>query len=297
MLKKHLPDTKAADSPTRDAKVCGLRGGAFKLVTFPGEVTVQVGLNIKKAAQDANAHVSGYTNGYIWYTATEQQRRNTGYAQEDCDVLVAPEWQVASAEHHAAEAARVGGDRRVAGGNLADGNFDLGRLGQFRNGDVGLARQVVGPGFVAHQDFQQFVHGGGPVLCGHGQLCLAKARLEVAPACRNLGVQFGTSPCHVWIVCCKFNSAEPALQRLEAPHQPDLGQSRGKGGTRGIVLAQLQQQLDVVKAGGLVLGRQQRRLFQVVQAGLRVVGTGFVADLYRGVPGLPYICVALVIFW
>jgi hypothetical protein len=67
--------------------------GAFKLVTFPGEVTVQVGLNIKKAAQDANAHVSGYTNGYIWYTATEQQRRNTGYAQEDCDVLVAPEWQ------------------------------------------------------------------------------------------------------------------------------------------------------------------------------------------------------------
>jgi len=44
-------------------------------------------------AADANAHVSGYTNGYIWYTATEQQRRNTGYAQEDCDVLVAPEWQ------------------------------------------------------------------------------------------------------------------------------------------------------------------------------------------------------------
>jgi hypothetical protein len=67
--------------------------GAFKLVTFPGEVTVQVGLNIKKAAQDANAHVSGYTNGYIWYTATEGQRKNTGYAQEDCDVLVAPEWQ------------------------------------------------------------------------------------------------------------------------------------------------------------------------------------------------------------
>ncbi|HRJ07863.1 MAG TPA: hypothetical protein PK490_16160 [Prosthecobacter sp.] len=93
LLKKHLADTKAANSPTLDAEVCGLRVGAFKLVTFPGEVTVQVGLNIKKAAQDANAHVSGYTNGYIWYTATEQQRRNTGYAQEDCDVMVAPEWQ------------------------------------------------------------------------------------------------------------------------------------------------------------------------------------------------------------
>jgi hypothetical protein len=93
LLKKHLADTQAANSPTLDAEVCGLRVGAFKLVTFPGEVTVQVGLNIKKAAADANAHVSGYTNGYIWYTATEQQRRNTGYAQEDCDVLVAPEWQ------------------------------------------------------------------------------------------------------------------------------------------------------------------------------------------------------------
>ena len=93
LLKKHLADTLAANRPTLDAEVCGLRVGAFKLVTFPGEVTVQVGLNIKKATQDANAHVSGYTNGYIWYTATEQQRRNTGYAQEDCDVMVAPEWQ------------------------------------------------------------------------------------------------------------------------------------------------------------------------------------------------------------
>jgi hypothetical protein len=93
LLKKHLAETKAAAGPTLDAEVCGLRVGAFKLVTFPGEITVQVGLNIKKAAQDAHAHVSGYTNGYIYYTATEQQRLNSGYAQEDCDVLVAPEWQ------------------------------------------------------------------------------------------------------------------------------------------------------------------------------------------------------------
>ncbi len=93
LLKKHLEQTKAAGSPTLDAEVCGLRVGDFKLVTFPGEITVQVGLNIKKAAQDANAHVSGYTNGYIYYTATVAQRTNTGYAQEDCDVLVAPEWQ------------------------------------------------------------------------------------------------------------------------------------------------------------------------------------------------------------
>lgn len=93
LLKRHLTETQAAKGAALDAEVCGLRVGQFKLVTFPGEITVRVGLNIKKAAQDVNAHVSGYTNGYIWYTATEQQRRNPGYAQEDCDVIVAPEWQ------------------------------------------------------------------------------------------------------------------------------------------------------------------------------------------------------------
>ena len=92
LLKRHLAETKAAEKPVLDVEVCGLRVGDFKLVTFPGELTVQIGLGIKKAA-GANAFVAGYTNGYIYYTATEAQRRNTGYAQEDCDVLVAPEWQ------------------------------------------------------------------------------------------------------------------------------------------------------------------------------------------------------------
>lgn len=93
LLKKHLAETKAAEKPTLDAEVCGLRVGDFKLVTFPGELTVQIGLNIKSLAKDAHAFVSGYTNGYIFYTATVAQRMNTGYAQEDCDTLVAPEWQ------------------------------------------------------------------------------------------------------------------------------------------------------------------------------------------------------------
>ncbi|MDZ4401414.1 hypothetical protein [Prosthecobacter sp.] len=93
LLKRHLAETKAAAKPTLDVEICGLRIGDFKLVTFPGELTVQIGLNIKKAAQDANAFVAGYTNGYIYYTPTVEQRTNTGYAQEDCDTLVAPEWQ------------------------------------------------------------------------------------------------------------------------------------------------------------------------------------------------------------
>lgn len=62
-------------------------------MTFPGEATVQVGLNVKKAASDPHAFVAGYTNGYIYYAPTAEQRRNSRYAQEDCDSLVAPEWQ------------------------------------------------------------------------------------------------------------------------------------------------------------------------------------------------------------
>lgn len=93
LLKKHLAETRAAGKPTLDVEVCGLRVGDFKLVTFPGELTVQVGLNIKSAAKDPHSFVSGYTNGYIFYTPTVAQRNNSGYAQEDCDTLVAPEWQ------------------------------------------------------------------------------------------------------------------------------------------------------------------------------------------------------------
>jgi hypothetical protein len=93
LLKKHLAETRAAAKPTLDVEVCGLRIGDFKLVTFPGELTVQIGLDIKKAAKDPHAFVAGYSNGYIYYTPTVEQRNNTGYAQEDCDSLVAPEWQ------------------------------------------------------------------------------------------------------------------------------------------------------------------------------------------------------------
>lgn len=93
LLKRHQAETLAAEKPTLDAEVCGLRVGDFKLVTFPGELTVEVGLNIKKAVADPSAFVAGYTNGYIYYTPTVAQRLNSGYAQEDCDTLVAPEWQ------------------------------------------------------------------------------------------------------------------------------------------------------------------------------------------------------------
>jgi hypothetical protein len=93
LLKRHLAQNRAAAKATLDVEVIGLRIGDFKLVAFPGELTVQIGLNIKKAAGDPHAFVAGYSNGYIYYTPTVAQRNNTGYAQEDCDSLVAPQWQ------------------------------------------------------------------------------------------------------------------------------------------------------------------------------------------------------------
>lgn len=93
LLKKHQAQTVAAGKDTLEVEMAAVRVGDFRMVTFPGEVTVEVGLNIKKAAPHAHCFVAGYTNGYIYYTPTVAQRNNTGFAQEDCDTLVAPEWQ------------------------------------------------------------------------------------------------------------------------------------------------------------------------------------------------------------
>ena len=93
LLKMHHAQNVAAGKPTIDVEVVGVRIGDFVLVTFPGELSVEIGLNIKKAIGDPHAFVAGYTNGYIYYTPTVAQRKNTGCAQEDCDCLVAPEWQ------------------------------------------------------------------------------------------------------------------------------------------------------------------------------------------------------------
>ncbi len=40
-------------------EICALRIGDFKLVTFPGELTVEIGLNIKQAVKDPSAFVAG----------------------------------------------------------------------------------------------------------------------------------------------------------------------------------------------------------------------------------------------
>jgi hypothetical protein len=93
LLRKHQADNLAAEKRTIDVEVLGLRIGDFVLVTFPGELTVETGLDIKKLSPHELTFVAGYTNGYIYYAPTAEQLRNVGGAQEDSDCILAPEWQ------------------------------------------------------------------------------------------------------------------------------------------------------------------------------------------------------------
>lgn len=93
LLKMHHAQNVAAGKRTLDVEMLGVRVGDFVLVTFPGELTVQIGLGIKKRSRHPFTFVAGYTNGYIYYAPTSEQLQNVGGAQEDSDCLLAPEWQ------------------------------------------------------------------------------------------------------------------------------------------------------------------------------------------------------------
>lgn len=93
LLRKHQARFVAAGSRTVDVEVAALRVGEFVLVTFPGELTVPIGLRIKSRSPHARTFVAGYTNGYIYYAPTAEQLLNVGGAQEDSDCILAPEWQ------------------------------------------------------------------------------------------------------------------------------------------------------------------------------------------------------------
>lgn len=93
LLHKHHEQFLSAGKRTIDVELLGLRIGDFVLVTFPGELTVQTGLDIKKKSPHELTFVAAYTNGYIYYAPTEEQLRNVGGAQEDSDCIVAPGWQ------------------------------------------------------------------------------------------------------------------------------------------------------------------------------------------------------------
>ncbi|MEX0977640.1 MAG: hypothetical protein WDZ48_02240, partial [Pirellulales bacterium] len=92
LLEMHQADNLAATKRTVDVELVGLRIGDFVLLTFPGELTVETGLAIKKTSPHKLTFVAGYTNGYIYYAPTEEQLKNVGGAQEDSDCILAPGW-------------------------------------------------------------------------------------------------------------------------------------------------------------------------------------------------------------
>ena len=92
LLKKHHASLIESGQRTIEVEVMGIRIGDAKLVTFPGELTVQIGLRIKDLSKESKAMVAGYTNGYIYYAPTTEQLENAGGAQEDSDCILDPTW-------------------------------------------------------------------------------------------------------------------------------------------------------------------------------------------------------------
>jgi hypothetical protein len=93
LLRKHQAELVAAGKRTIDVELLAVRIGDFTLATFPGELTVRIGLNLKQQIERPNTFIAGYTNGYIYYAPTAEQLLNVGGAQEDSDCILAPEWQ------------------------------------------------------------------------------------------------------------------------------------------------------------------------------------------------------------
>lgn len=93
LLRKHQQSLVDSGKRTIDVELAVVRIGDFVLTTFPGELTVQIGLNIKEHSVHQHTFVAGYTNGYIYYAPTASQLANVGGAQEDSDCILAPQWQ------------------------------------------------------------------------------------------------------------------------------------------------------------------------------------------------------------
>ena len=92
LLRKHQAQTVAAGKPTIEVEVVGLRIGDFVLVTFPGELTVQTGLDIKRRSPHELTFVAGYTNGYIYYTPPPSSSATPATPRRTA-TPVAPGWQ------------------------------------------------------------------------------------------------------------------------------------------------------------------------------------------------------------
>ena len=74
-------------------EVMGMKIGEFLLITFPGEVFSQIGLNIKNRSPFENTFVCGCTNGFITGDYAPDLEAYDGEAYEVSCTKLAPEWQ------------------------------------------------------------------------------------------------------------------------------------------------------------------------------------------------------------
>ncbi len=93
LLKMHHGENLEAKSRTIPVELMGVGIGPWRMVTFPGELTVEIGLAAKQRQGRPASYLLGYTNGYIYYAPTDRQLSNRGGAQEDSDCLLALGWQ------------------------------------------------------------------------------------------------------------------------------------------------------------------------------------------------------------
>ena len=80
--------------------------GSVLVLWLQGELSVRIGLALKERSPHADTFITCYSNGYIFYSPTEEQLANPGAAQEDCDVMVGVGWQrlyEGAVERHLAE--------------------------------------------------------------------------------------------------------------------------------------------------------------------------------------------------
>ena len=94
LLRKHQADNRGRGRSRRStSRWSGLRVGDFVLVTFPGELTVQIGLNIKKASPHELPSSPATPTATSTTRRPPSSSRTSGGAQEDSDCMLAPEWQ------------------------------------------------------------------------------------------------------------------------------------------------------------------------------------------------------------
>src|SRR5205814_896857 len=136
LLRKHHAQNIAAAKRSIDVEVSGVRIGDFALVTFPGELTVRIGLNIKQKSPHDLTFVAGYTNGYIYYAPTAEQLLNVGGAGPPSGVNAPPRPGVGEGPRPMVPPRLLGTSRRAGIAAAGAGRIaDPGRTAEFSGHD------------------------------------------------------------------------------------------------------------------------------------------------------------------